>query len=75
MNDREKDIIREAVINQALTGNPLTKEEIAFMANLVDRGITGDEAAQLIIADILKKDTKEKNKECYKSDVKKKVSG
>lgn len=61
MNDREKDIIREAAINQALTGNPLTKEEIAFMANLVDRGITGDEAAQLIIDDILKKDTKEKN--------------
>ncbi len=31
------------------------------MANLVDRGITGDEAAQLIIDDILKNDTKEKN--------------
>lgn len=61
MNDREKDIIREAAINQALTGNPLTKEEIAFAVNLVDRGITGDEAAQLIIADILKNDTKEKN--------------
>lgn len=30
MNERQKDIIRKAAINQDLTGNPLTKEEMAF---------------------------------------------
>lgn len=52
MNSKEK-IFREAAKNQAIEGNPLTEEEIKFGLKLFEKGITGDEAAEAIIKDVL----------------------
>ena len=48
----DKEIFLEAVKSQAIEGNPLTDEEIAFGLALIEKGITGDEAVEAIIMDV-----------------------
>ncbi len=54
LTDEDEEIIRRSAMNQEMENNPLTKHEIAFQRELMEKGITGEEAIKRILEDVKK---------------------